>query len=46
MKPKISSLANPINEKYPKIYQQIENYSLNRPEEPCPFSNKLAKENG
>jgi hypothetical protein len=46
MKTKISSLTNRINEKHRKIYQQIEDYSLDQQKDPFPFSKKLAKENG
>jgi hypothetical protein len=46
MQPKLSSLTNPMNEQHQKLYQQIQDYSLDQPEDPFLFSKKLAKENG
>jgi hypothetical protein len=46
MQPKLSSLSTPMNKQHQKLYQQIQNYSLDQPEDPFPFSKKLAKENG
>jgi hypothetical protein len=35
-----------MNEQHQKLYQQIQDYSLDQPEDPFLFSKKLAKENG
>jgi hypothetical protein len=35
-----------MNEQHQELYQQIQDYSLDQPEDPFPFSKKLAKENG
>jgi hypothetical protein len=40
-----SSIPMPMNEQHQKLYQQIQNYSLDQPEDPFPFTTRLAREN-
>ena len=46
MQPNFSSLSRPMNEQHQKLYQQIQDYSLDQPEDPFPFTKRLARENG
>jgi uncharacterized protein (TIGR04222 family) len=45
MQPNFSSLSRPMNEQHQKLYQQIQDYSLDQPEDPFPFTKRLAREN-
>jgi hypothetical protein len=45
MQTKLSSLSTPINEQHQKLYQQIQNYSLDQPEDLFSFTKRLAREN-
>ena len=45
MQPKFSSLSRSMNEQHQKLYQQIQDYSLDQLEDPFPFTKRLAREN-
>jgi hypothetical protein len=40
-----SSIPTPMNEQHQKLYQEIQDYSLDQPEDPFPFTKRLAREN-